>query len=185
MALVAQMHCFFVSEYEIKTRAGTCGLVAANRGRRALGFQRVVGGCVSPVRSGGGGTRSWPPLTVMLQWMISSFSLVTLNWQLSSSGFQSIILNRSWFGSKIDSRNFSSAFSPETDIFSSSQSSRPLAEGKSGAECDRAVQSPPWISHVSVRTTTKGWRCGEQLYLINMMGDLSASLLLVCFHYVL
>lgn len=68
----------------------------------------------------------------MLQWMISSFSPVTLNWQLSSSGFQSIILNRSWFGSKIDSKNFNSAFSPETDIFYSSQTTRPLAEGKSG-----------------------------------------------------
>lgn len=56
-------------------------------------------------------------LTVMLQWMMSSWSPVTLNWQLSSSGFQSMILKRSWFGSKMDSRNFSSAFSPETDIF--------------------------------------------------------------------
>lgn len=73
-------------------------------------------------------------LTVMLQWMISSFSPVTLNWQLSSSGFQSIILNRSWLGSKIDSRNFNSAFSPETDIFYSSQTTRPLAEGKSGRD---------------------------------------------------
>ncbi|KAG7245503.1 hypothetical protein INR49_010954, partial [Caranx melampygus] len=52
--------------------------------------------------------------------------------RLSSSGFQSIILNRSWFGSKIDSKNFSSAFSPDTDIFYSSQTTRPLAEGKSG-----------------------------------------------------
>lgn len=70
----------------------------------------------------------------MLQWMIRSFSPVTLNWQLSSSGFQSIILNRSWFGSKIDSKNFSSAFSPDTDIFCSSQTTRPLAEGKSGRD---------------------------------------------------
>lgn len=70
----------------------------------------------------------------MLQWMISSFSPVTLNWQLSSSGFQSIILKRSWFGSKIDSKNFNSAFSPETDIFYSSQTTRPLAEGKSGRD---------------------------------------------------
>lgn len=67
----------------------------------------------------------------MLQWMISSFSPVTLNWQLSSSGFQSIILNRSWFGSKMDSKNFNSAFSPETDIFHSSQA-RPRGEGKLG-----------------------------------------------------
>lgn len=59
----------------------------------------------------------WRCLTVMLQWIMSSFSPVTLNWQLSSSGFQSMILKRSWFGSKMDSRNFSSAFSPETDIF--------------------------------------------------------------------
>ncbi len=51
-------------------------------------------------------------LTVMLQWIISSFSPVTLNWQLSSSGSSRFILNRSWFGSKMDSRNFNSAFSP-------------------------------------------------------------------------
>lgn len=51
---------------------------------------------------------------------MSSFSPVTLNWQLSSSGFQSMILKRSWFVSKMDSRNFSSAFSPETDILRSS-----------------------------------------------------------------
>ncbi len=78
-------------------------------------------------------------LTVMLQWIISSFSPVTLNWQLSSSGFQSIILNRSWFGSKIDSRNFNSAFSPDTDIFHSSH--QQLVRGGKGRAgyCERAA----------------------------------------------
>lgn len=68
-------------------------------------------------------------LTVILQWIINSFSPVTLNWQLSSSGFQSIILKRSWFGSKMDSKNFSSAFSPDTDIFHASPAGGPLGEG--------------------------------------------------------
>lgn len=70
------------------------------------------------------------PLTVMLQWIINSFSPVTLNWQLSSSGFQSMILKRSWFGSKMDSKNFSSAFSPDTDIFHASPAG-PLGRGRS------------------------------------------------------
>lgn len=69
-------------------------------------------------------------LTVMLQWIINSFSPVTLNWQLNSSGFQSMILKRSWFGSKMDSKNFSSAFSPDTDIFHASPAG-PLGSGRS------------------------------------------------------
>ena len=70
----------------------------------------------------------------MLQWIINSFSPVTLNWQLSSSGFQSMILKRSWFVSKIDSKNFSSAFSPDTDIFHASPAGRAAAVLGKGRE---------------------------------------------------
>ena len=92
-------------------------------------------------------------LTVMLQCIIRSFSPVTLNWQLSSSGFQSIILKRSWFGSKIDSKNFNSAFRPETDIFHSSQARQSAGEGTSWGIL--RPRSRDWISHRSVRAQQK------------------------------
>lgn len=67
---------------------------------------------------------------MMLQWSVSGGGGEcglpggagggTRNWQCSSSSFQLTMRNRSWFLSKMDARNFSSALSPDTDIFPSS-----------------------------------------------------------------
>lgn len=95
-------------------------------------------------------------LTVILQWIISSFSPVTLNWQLSSSGFQSIILNRSWFGSKIDSRNFNSAFSPDTDIFHSSHQQ----PGRGGKGRTDTASAQLILGSECVCARSGGWRRG-------------------------
>lgn len=129
---------------ELMSKPGSCGGLIC--------FQCIVSGrcwlCYRPAAAA---------LTVMLQWMISGFSPVTLNWQLSSSGFHSMILNRSWFGWKIDTRNFSSAFSPDTDIFSSSQKApagRCSQRGsRGGVRARGGVGARIW--HVSVRTKTK------------------------------
>lgn len=78
----------------------------------------------------------------------------TRNWQCSSSSFQLTMRNRSWFLSKMDARNFSSALSPDTDIFPSSPAGgvRKGSRGREppsrprpprGAGPGRALAAPP------------------------------------------
>ena len=115
-------------------------------------------------------------LTVMLQWSVSGggggecrlpggAAGGSRNWQWSSSSFQLTMRNRSWFLSKMDARNFSSALSPDTDIFPSSPAggvrkgsrARGRRHGRdrpAGPVRDRALAAPP----LPAAEARVGWR---------------------------
>lgn len=120
----------------------------------------------------------------MLQWSVSGGSGEcglpggggTRNWQCSSSSFQLTMRNRSWFLSKMDARNFSSALSPDTDIFPSSPAGgvRKGSRGREppsrprpprGAGPGRALAAPPLPAAATrVRARLEKWRGARGLW---------------------
>lgn len=102
----------------------------------------------------------------MLQWMVSGGGGCGLepggggrstNWQCSSSSFQETMRKRSWSLSKMDSRNFSSALSPDTDILASSPGPGLRHLARSAAASLRLSPARPWPRP---RLRGGGWREG-------------------------